>query len=47
LGKHAEKLNHCGQIMASIDNKTLSKLVLRYIAPHFYLAKPEQLLEEK
>ena len=47
LGKHAEKLNHCGQIMASIDNKTLSKSVLRYIAPHFYLAKPEQLLEEK
>ena len=46
LNKHAEKLNSCGQIMVSIDNKSLSKLVLRYIAPHFYLAKPEQLIEE-
>lgn len=45
LNKHAEKLNSCGSIIASIDNKALSKLVLKYIAPHFYLAKPEQLIE--
>jgi len=45
LNKHAEKLNSCGKILASIDNKSLSRLVLKYIAPHFYLAKPEQLID--
>lgn len=46
LNQHAEKLNNCGQIIASIDNKSLSKSILKYIAPHFYLAKSEQLLEQ-
>ena len=46
LNKHAEKLNSCGKVIAGIDNKSLSKLILKYIAPHFYLAKPEQLIEE-
>ena len=45
LKQHMERINSCGQIIANIDNKTLSKLVLKYIAPHFYLAKSEKLIE--
>jgi hypothetical protein len=45
LKKLAEKLTYCSQIIASIDNKTMSKLVLKYIAPYFYLAKPEHMIE--
>lgn len=45
LQKHNEKLTACGQIQASIDSKSLSKSILKYIAPHFYLGKNDQLLE--
>ena len=41
-----DKINTCGKIIVTIDNKELSRLILKYIAPHFYLAKPDQLLEE-
>jgi hypothetical protein len=45
MKKLACKLTSCSQIIASIDNKTMSKLVLKYIAPYFYLARPGLLVD--
>ena len=44
LQKHNEKLQICGNVLAIIDNKSLSKSIIRYIAPHFYLDKNDKLL---
>jgi len=46
IKKICDKINACGKIIVSIDNKSLSKLILKYIAPHFYLAKENMHLIE-
>jgi len=46
MKKRIDNLNAAGEICLNIKNKSLEEQILKYIAPHFYLIKNEQLIVE-
>ena len=46
MKKRIYNLNAAGEICLNIKNKSLEEQILKYIAPHFYLIKNEQLIVE-
>ena len=45
MKKRMENLQSAGEICFNIKNKMFEEQILKYIAPHFYLTKTEQLIE--
>ena len=44
MKKRIENIETVSRICFEIKNKTLSEQILKYIAPHFYLSKNDQLV---
>jgi len=44
MKQRMDDLNASAEIIANIKNKVLSEQIIKYIAPHFYLSKNNELI---